>query len=318
MTKTVAKMNAQEQVELIQKRLGYQTFERPPKVWLDTGSQMFNSVVGSKEKGIAYGKILTFAGMPSSGKTLLAAFIAGLAQGDGAQIGWVDVENSFDPTWVKIHGLDPGQSIGAGFEKVALFQPELGIFGKKKKNEVMRLQAAEELFASAEAWMVLQRELDPKCKLCVVVDSTTSVEPAEELEAGLTGQNMRTKMLAPFLNLLSKRWKTVAFHTNAIVIFIAQLRKNPGQLFGNPEYIPGGNGVLFYPSVICKVRRTKGGLIVKNGRPIGVKSTITNVKNKAGEGSVEGLRCGFKAAFHDFDWRFMSAEKLENEKDDVD
>lgn len=319
MKKDPKHMTPREQALYLDRTLGYEVLAPPPKLWLTTGSKRFNKVLGSEELGIAYGKTYTLAGQPSSGKSLIMTLLMGLAQADGAIAGLVDVEDSFDAEWAATQGCDPGTIYDDGTcENIAVFRPRLGIFGKKKKDNVkpqLRMQAAEELFDLAERWMIMQRQLNDSCKIYLGVDSTTAVEPIEELEAGLAGQNMRTKMLAPFLNRMTKRWNKVAANTNAIILYIAQLRTNPGQLFGNPEYIPGGAGVLYYPSSINKVRRArKGGLLYgPDNVPIGVASVIVNVKNKVGGGSVEGARCGFKAQFNEMNWKFMPASKLQKE-----
>jgi RecA/RadA recombinase len=311
-----ANMSARQQQLFLMDKLGYEVFDPPVRKWLNTGSPRFNKTVGSEELGIAYGKTYTLAGKPSSGKTLLATFIQGLAQQDGAKLGVVDVEDSCDPKWMGIQGCNPGKIYKDGTcDNIAIFRSQLGVFGKKKKKTQLdvRMQAAEELFAIAEKWMIMQRTIDMDCKICMVVDSTTAVEPIEEIELGLDEQNMRSKMQAPFLNRLTKRWNKVAANTNAIIIYIAQLRTNPMQLFGNPEYIPGGSGVLYYPSCINKVRRAvKGGLLYgADGVPIGVASKIVNIKNKVGGGSVEGATVGFTAKFNEYDWTFMSTMRVD-------
>jgi RecA/RadA recombinase len=318
-TRKLMKLNASEQVDYIRKSLGWQTYEKPGKLWLDTtkygGSPRLNRVFGSEEFGIRYGKTITLAGPFSSGKTMLANFIAGMAQQDGAKVGYLDIENSSDSDWSRIHGLRFGKREGRGWTKVALFQPEVGIFGKTKRQASMavRLQTAEELFTAGERWMLLQRTFNPNCKIAMIVDSTTAAIPEEEMLGGFTNQNMRTRVSpAVFLNQLTKRWNQIALNCNAIVIYIAQLRINPNQMYGNPERIPGGNGILFYPSIVNKVKRVKGGLIMdkRNENPVGLQSIITNYKNKVGGGSIEGLKCGFQAHFQESRWKFLSAAKL--------
>src|SRR5712671_3902960 len=90
-----------QQLSLIRKRLGYLTFEPTVTHWLDTGSPRLNSVLGSPTKGLAYGKMIELSGLESNGKTLLMLLLASLAQDDGAIVGWMDLENSFDPNWAK-------------------------------------------------------------------------------------------------------------------------------------------------------------------------------------------------------------------------
>src|SRR5882724_2354175 len=126
---SMADLSPGQQVLAIQQAMHDQTFERPSKWWLDLGDPLFNQVMGSREKGMCGGKTVVLTGPQSSGKTLIAAKIAGLAQADGAIVAWGDAEESFDPVWVKIHGLDPGDAIRTpkgkiiGYENVALFLP---------------------------------------------------------------------------------------------------------------------------------------------------------------------------------------------------
>lgn len=343
---TIREMSAAEQVEFIKKGLGFVTFTKPPRFWLKTGSKRLNAVIGSMNMGTPYGKMLTLAGEPSSGKTLLALRLIGKAQQDGAVVGWVDVENSFDAEWARTQGLDPGDEVlddGGhliGYTKLALFQPSFGLFGKskreKKKEEkkraegqrgrkpkeedseadVMktRMQTAEELLDSVEKWLILQRRLNPDVKIGLGLDSTTALQPAEEMEAGMSEQNMRTRLsLAPLLNLFTKDMVSLAANTNAFVTLISQLRKNPTKMFGDPRYVPGGNGVLFYPSIICWMRRVRS--IKSKGRIVGLESIISNKKNKAGCGSVELEECGARMMFNSSDWSFVDAEEMKKQQE---
>lgn len=302
---------AQKEVESIRKKLKHVTFHREVKDWLNTGSLLLNGALGSKEKGVPYGKMVELFGPESQGKTLIATLLAGLAQGDGADVGWVDLENSFDNRWANRQGLDA--------ERVALFQVQVGKFGKEREE---RLQTAQELLEEVEYWMALKQKQNPKAKICVVVDSVAALLVEEEAEAGLTHQNMRTNAaLSQFLSKMLRRWVALALNRNALIIFINQVRTNPGQMFGNPETTPGGKALKLYASIRCRVRRVKNGRLLKNGKIIGLKSIIQNVKNKAGEGSIEGADCGFKCFFrHDKDsaqWKFLPVAALKKEGGEV-
>lgn len=314
--KDPSKMNAAEQVAFISKAMGFEVMKREPKMWLDTGSRRLNRVVGSPDLGAAYGKTMVFAGDFSSGKTMIATKLLGLAQEDGAAIGYVDVENSHDPVWaMNMGGLDFGKEVPGGYSRVALFQPEVGIFGKTKKQPSLatRLQTAEELFTMAERWMLMQRTLKPQGKRAILVDSTTAIQPEEEMVHGLDDQNMRSRLSLPvFMNLMTKRWNQIALNTNTLVIYVSQIRIDPTAMFGDPTRIPGGKGILFYPHVINVLKRAnKGGMIKdSNDNLIGLRTVITNMKNKAGGGSLERSQCGFKAYFNKNKWKFMAAKEL--------
>lgn len=302
-------MSSKETVEYIKKALGYKSLTKPPVYWLDLGSPYANKVFGSKKLGVAYGKAILLAGPLSSGKTTIAAWIAGLGQAEGADVAWVDGENSFDARHISKQGLDP--------DKVALFESEYGEFKYKKKGKQVikdEVEAAEDLFDRVEIWMKLRRRQNPDGKLIVVVDSTTSFSPEEEQAAGMKNQNMRTKVSpAVFLNLLTKRWVSLSLHTNALVIYISQLRTNPMQLFGEKDYTPGGRGIGYYSSVLVWMRRISNGEIKRNKRQIGVMGIMSNKKNKAGGGSIERKKCGYKIFFYKNAAEFMSSDELKKE-----
>lgn len=311
-----------EAVQYINSRLGYESFVRPPEYWLDTGSKRCNAVFGSRELGIPYGKMITIAGEPSSGKSAIAAWLEGLAQKDGAEPGWIDGENSFERRHVRKQELDPGHRIldkdgnVVGYTKLALFRPEYGVFKHVKKKGSVRaiveedIETAEELFERGETWMKLMRRQNPRGKRILVVDSTTSFVPQEEMEAGFSDQNMRTRMSpARFLNDVAKKWVSVALHTNTLVIFIAQLRDSP-TMYGPSKRVTGGNGILFFPSAVVWMSRVKGGELIVGGRQVGVKGMIINRKNKMGGGSIERKKCGYHAHFFEPKWKFMSTKEV--------
>jgi len=291
-------------IQHINKMLGYKTLVKPPKYWLDTGFPRLNAVMGSKELGLATGKIYLVAGKESSGKSVLAAKLAGIAQKDGYDVAWVDGENSYDSAHVRRQGLHSS--------RVALFYPEYGKFKLGKKvSDIEEVEPAEYLFTRVELWMKIRRRQNPDGKLFIVIDSTNSFSPKEEQEAGYTDQNMRTNLSpAKFLNKLTKRLSPLAVHTNAIIILISQLRTNPAQMFGSPDYIPGGGGMKYFPSIIVWMRRVKDGAIKKGDRQVGVKGLLTNTKNKVGGGSIERKKTGYLAYFFEDNWQFISSLKI--------
>ena len=66
--------------------------------------------------------------------------------------------------------------------------------------------------------------------------------------------------------------------TNAIAIFINQLREKVGVVYGNPETTTGGKALKFYASVRLDVR--KGELIKDGGEAVGNRVKIKVAKNK--------------------------------------
>jgi len=304
-------LTPQEEIVLIQRKLGHAVAkEKPVKYWLDLGEPLLHSTLGSPE-GIPYGKIIGLDGWESHGKTALAIHIAGKAQEDGADIGWIDPEDSLDAKWASKRGLD--------VSKVAHFKTEL--MDIKNKSGVVvdqRLKTAQEICEEAEAWIKLKHSKRPNGRLVVGIDSITSFLVEDESDAGIENQNMRTKSsLAQFVGQLFRRWTAVATTYNVMFIAINQIRLAPGVKFGNPEYNPGGKALHFYASVFARVRRAggAGGRLRQDGKVIGMQGIVRNVKNKSGEGSEEKNSVGFKIYWSQPGIKFLPWEKIKDEGD---
>lgn len=299
MPKTQGMTPAQE-LAAIKKKLKHFTTDKQVQYWLNTGNKQLNAVFGSRENGIPYGKIIEISGFESHGKTAEMLSLAALAQRDGAAVGILDLEQSWDPDWARQRGLDP--------EKVYVFRPEIGLFDKEKEE---RMTTGEELFEEVELWMKNKHTENPDGRIFLGIDSIAAVLVEEEASAGIQNQNMRTKVsLASFLSLLLRRWVAMVMGLNAMVVMVNQLRIAPGQ-WGDPSYTPGGNAVKFYSAVRVRVRR-KGKKILKGGSPIGIKGVMSNYKNKAGGASQEGARVGFKL-YYNGKTKYVDADEIKSE-----
>lgn len=74
---------------------------------LPTPSLGINLAVG----GVGHGRISTFWGNRSSGKSLFCLGLAAEAQRRGLTVSWVDAEKNFDPEWAIRNGVDPDNMI---------------------------------------------------------------------------------------------------------------------------------------------------------------------------------------------------------------
>ena len=298
-----------DDIARIRKKLKHFVMDPVTPEWLDTGSERLNAALGSKDKGVPFGRILELYGPASHGKTMLAHFLAVKAQAMDASIIWLDLENSYDEEWARAQGLDP--------DKVHVLRPQAGHFGKQTGDP--RLETAEELFHETEELVKLLRERDESWKGLVVVDSVASILVEDEAEAGVSGQNMKTSVsLAKFLGSLLRRWTVICQNMGVMMVCINQVRESPGVAFGNPEYTPGGRSLPFYASIRAEVRRVKGGRLVRLGQVVGLRGRIKNVKNKAGGGSVEGRDCGYVMRFGTGKWDFPGAKEVTKEEYETD
>jgi recombination protein RecA len=66
--------------------------------------------------------------------------------------------------------------------------------------------------------------------------------------------------------------------SNAMVIFINQIRMKIGVMFGNPETTTGGNALKFYSSVRLDIRRI--GAVKEGEEVVGNETRVKVVKNK--------------------------------------
>jgi recombination protein RecA len=303
-TKTRPPLSVEAETALIKKKLKHFTSLKPVRYWLNTGHKGLNGVFGSEERGIPYGKMTELSGFESHGKTAKMMRLGALAQKDGAEVGIVDLEWSWDPEWARSLGLDP--------DRVCVFRPEIGTFGTESEE---RMTTAEELFEEAELWMRRAHRRRPNGRIFLGVDSIAAILTEEEAAAGIQDQNMRTKVsLAAFLSQLLRRWVAIAANFNVLMVFVNQLRVAPGA-WGNPEYTPGGNAVRFYSAVRVRMYR-KGKKLLKGGQPIGIKGVLSNWKNKAGGGSREGMQLGWKL-YNVGTFKYVPVEEIKSKKEDV-
>lgn len=195
---------------------------------LPSGSLFLDWALGQNEKdkvsGWPLGRIVELYGTESSGKSLICLKTIAEAQKLNYDCAYFDVENTFDK----------------------VFAETLGV--KADKLLISRESEGEKLLDLA---CKLLKDYD-KMKV-IVFDSLASMIPNVELEDPLEQLHM-----APMARLMSVglRKLTTSNRNNALIIFINQLRENPGAgPYANPEYTPGGKALKFYASLRVDVRR---------------------------------------------------------------
>ena len=110
----------------------------------------------------------------------------------------------------------------------------------------------------------------------LVIDSVAALVPKAELEGdmGDTHVGLQARLMSQALRKLTS---SIA-KTNAMVIFINQIRMKIGIMFGSPETTTGGNALKFYSSVRLDIRRI--GQIKDKDQIIGNQTRVKVVKNK--------------------------------------
>ena len=211
---------------------------------IPTGSLALDAALGIG--GVPKGRIIEIYGPESSGKTTLALHILAEAQKRGGEVAFVDAEHALDPVYAAALGVD--------IDNLLVSQPDTGEQALEITDALVRSGAID----------------------AVVVDSVAALVPKQEIEGemGDTFVGLQARLMSQALRKLAGTINK----TNCVVIFINQLRRKIGVMYGNPETTTGGNALKFYASVRLDVRRIEQ--IKEGGNVIGNKTRVKVVKNK--------------------------------------
>jgi RecA/RadA recombinase len=227
-----------------------------------------------------------------------------MGQRDGAAAGYIDLEESRDPIWSTKLGVDWGA--------VTKLYPEL----VRQKTGAPILLNAEQICNQAEQAMYLLHKAGAR-KQFWFMDSIAMLIPATQMEAGLTGINMRTKLArADFLSTMLPRWAGLAANYNALILVSNQMRMKIGSfVMGDPDETTGGKALRHVASIRVRGRRLKGGRLKQGTNIVGLAGVFRNTKNKSGGGSVEGCEAAFKVRWDKpkASVKFMTVDELKAE-----
>jgi recombination protein RecA len=204
--------------------------------WLSTGYLPLNYAMGgSYMGGFPVGRISEVYGGPSSGKTLMATMAMIETQKRNGFAVFLDYEHAFD--------IQRGADLG-----LDVVTPERWLFKKPG--------SAEEGLGLIQKICNSVKELKSKTHVTIVVDSVAAMKTKEEIEAGFDKSNMKTKLsLATVMSLGLKQVIDVVEESNVTLIFLNQVRVNPGVMFGDNETTPGGNALEFYASLRMRLQK---------------------------------------------------------------
>lgn len=196
--------------------------------------------------GIPKGRIVEIYGPESSGKTTLALHAVAEVQKLGGEAAFIDAEHALDPVYAK--------KIGVDVDNLIVSQPDTG----------------EQALEIAEA-LVRSGAID-----IIVVDSVAALVPKAEIDGDMGDSHMGLQ--ARLMSQALRKLAGAISKTNAIIIFINQLRDKIGVMFGNPETTTGGKALKFYASVRLDIRKVEN--IKIDGEVVGNRAKVKVVKNK--------------------------------------
>ncbi len=211
---------------------------------ISTGSLGLDLALGIG--GLPKGRIIEIYGPESSGKTTLALQVVASAQKKEGICAFIDAEHALDPVYAKNLGVD--------VDKLLVSQPDAG---------EQALEIADTLVKSGAVDVL-------------VVDSVAALVPKAELEGDMGDSHMG--LHARLMSQALRKLTSSISRSNAMVIFINQIRMKIGVMFGSPETTTGGNALKFYASVRLDIRRI--GQIKDKDQIVGNQTRVKVVKNK--------------------------------------
>ena len=148
-------------------------------------------------------------GPESSGKTTLTLQAIAECQKAGGTAAFIDAEHALDPNYA--------EKLGVNVDELLLSQPDTG---------EQALEVTDMLVKSGSVDLI-------------VVDSVAALTPRAEIEGDMGDHHvgLQARLMSQALRKITGNIQ----RSNAMVIFINQIRMKIGVMFGNPETTTGGN-----------------------------------------------------------------------------
>jgi len=243
-----------------------------------TGSPSLDYALGIG--GIPRGRIIQLAGKESSGKTLISLLCmkTWLNEHPENTVMFIDAEFTYDPRWARDLGVDTSRVVVVKTNDAKkIFE---GLVGRMKVNQITK-KATKDTKGVLD--LVIEGE-DPRFKRLglIVLDSVAAMQTPMEADAIVGKQNMAP--MSRFLTTELKKLTPALAEANVAMIFINQIRENPGDP-GGGMMTSGGHALKHACSVMINVNPMGGAdniVLDDNDQKIGHKAKAKVAKNKVG------------------------------------
>ena len=259
----LGRLSIGEMRNLINKKAGAEvafdlTKDNPTQVkdWIPTGSRWLDSIIcRGNLAGIPVGKIVEIAGLEGSGKSYMAAQIAGNAQKMGIDVVYFDSESAIDPEFLASAGCD--------IDNILYLQPT---------SVEYVLETIEELLGSNDN------------KMLFIWDSLALTPAISDVEGDFNPQSSMAVKARILAKGMSKLTVPIAASGSTFLV-LNQLKtnitSNVAEAMTTPYVTPGGKAMHYAYSlrIWLTKRKAKAGFIQDdNGYRIGceVKVTLKN------------------------------------------
>ena len=211
---------------------------------ISTGSLGLDVALGVG--GLPKGRVTEIYGPEASGKTTMTLQVIAECQRAGGTAAFVDAEHALDPVYAG--------KVGVNVDDLLISQPDTGEQALEITDLLVRSGAVD----------------------LIVIDSVAALTPKAEIEGEMGDHHvgLQARLMSQALRKLTGNIN----RSNAMVVFINQIRMKIGVMFGNPETTTGGNALKFYSTVRLDIRRI--GAIKRGDEIIGNQTRVKVVKNK--------------------------------------
>lgn len=218
--------------------------------WLPTGLAKLDELLGG---GVPLGRCMETFGPESTGKTLIAQYIAKAVQGSERKtVLYIDLENSYDEEWWQLSGVDT--------TKLVVTKPATG----EEAIDIMR----GALYGAEESNLGM-----------IILDSIAGMVPAPEMDPKKSAQDNHQPGLQAKLCTLMYRSIVKMVEQNKVCFYaINQMRDSMGPYPDDVGALVGGRAQRHYSLIMLKTRRESW--IKQGDARVGFYMEVTSRKNK--------------------------------------
>lgn len=275
--------------EQLDYRMAHETIgEKVPVV--STGSLSLDDALSAG--GLPKGRLIQYYGPSGSGKTLMSmiAIYEAQKQDPDAQQVFIDAEQTFDPIWAEVLGVDTSKIILVEGDMAAngrkCFEMLLGVPKEDAKTHILKGKSKEGLLD-----LIINKELNINM---IVLDSLGSILPPGEDTSAIGKMNM--SLLARFLTTTFRKL-SLELHKAKVPFIIINHKKDNMDSYGGDHTFSGGNTYSHFLSANVyfeAVQRKDAMILDEKENKIGHPLRATVEKSKFGPWP---RKCEFKVNF---------------------
>jgi len=275
--------------EQLDYRMAHETIgEKMPVI--STGSLLLDNALSSG--GLPKGRLIQYYGPSGSGKTLMAMIAIAEAQklDANSQQVFIDAEQTFDPSWAEIIGMDTS--------RVILVEGDMAVNGRKCFEMLLGVpkEDAKHILKGKSKDGLLDKIVDGTFNInMIVLDSLGSIIPPGEDTSAVGKMNM--SLLARFLTTTFRKL-SLEVNKAKVPFIIINHKKDNMDPYGADHTFSGGNTYSHFLSANIyfeAVQRKDSTIVDEKDNKIGHITRATIEKSKFGPWP---RKCEFKVNFN--------------------